>query len=169
MSDPARVPIPRRLPSRPRDPRGFAISWFSLILPDGSARISVNDSAKRSRALAHRLCWTCGQPLGRFVSFVLGPVQTLSRITTELPSHRECILLCAARLPISGQSATRAFGRAVLELLCGYRSPLPDNPGLHALWVTRTYQPEPTPRDARIIRIGEPESVTWRRGGSTGE
>jgi hypothetical protein len=102
------------------------------------------------------LCWTCGQPLGRFKAFVLGPAQTITRLTAELPSHVDCNEYALQACPfLSNPRRGRADARD-LERRRGY-SGAPVNPGVFALWVTRSYVIEgPT-----VVRVGDPIRVTW--------
>lgn len=84
------VPVPARMQARPRDKRNYIIPYFVHIRADGTPDFVVAEEEKLIRCVTHSLCWICGTPLGRFKSFVVGPMCTINQISSEPPSHHEC-------------------------------------------------------------------------------
>jgi len=48
----------------------------------------------------HKRCWLCGQPLGKFMCFVVGPMCAINKTSAEPPSHRDCALYAVQELSI---------------------------------------------------------------------
>ena len=164
------VPMPDRIARRPRDDRGFPVPWF-VLWKDGKPLFPVADTSRMMRALKFKRCWVCGEPLGRNVALVLGPMCVANRITAEPPNHRECALYALRVCPFLIQPR---MGRVKLEKFipldevheaAGF--PNTRNPGVCALWVTREYYPfAPTMGgNGMLIKFGEPSEVRWFRAG----
>src|SRR5215831_3288717 len=81
--------LPRRLKALPVDARGYPVPWF-VAWHDGVPDFRIADTAKWRRAVRERRCWVCGDRLGRYLAFVIGPMCGINRTTTEPPLHREC-------------------------------------------------------------------------------
>src|SRR5215469_1012973 len=84
------APIPRQMRSRPRDPRGFPVPWFVRDDTSPQPDFTILSVAKWHEAIQCGLCWLCGGTLGRTVAFVLGPINVVTRTTTEAPAHPAC-------------------------------------------------------------------------------
>jgi hypothetical protein len=143
--------IPRRMFNLPRDARGFPIPWFAG--PDiGTGRDFVFlDGMKQIKAVERRRCWTCGGPLQRSYTFVLGPVQTITRTVSEPPSHSRCAEYAAKVCPFLSNPAK---GRLTVANSHG----APINPGVFALWRTLSF--EYGDRRGTLI-VGDPVRVAW--------
>lgn len=90
--------IPERLVDRPRA-RGFVVPWFVGQLDDGSYDFRTAEASKIAIAVRGKLCWMCGQPIGRFQVFIVGPMCAINRTSAEPPSHRDCAEYAAAVCP----------------------------------------------------------------------
>ena len=149
------TPLPRRMRNLPRDPRGVPIPWFAGRDADGHLRFTILDRARWRDAVENRRCWICGAPLGRYYTFVLGPVQTVTRTVTEPPMHRGCAEYAVRVCPFLSNPARERFD--------GVASPngAPVNPGMFALWrpFVRTWR---TPRQARCGR-SRPRRMAYAR------
>src|SRR5262245_17055942 len=100
---PARV---KRLPVD--ESRGFPTPWFVVwVDPDGQRcepgegkpEFRLADAAKYSKAIRESLCWVCGDKLGRRVYFVIGPMCTINRRSSDPPCHRDCAVFSAQACP----------------------------------------------------------------------
>lgn len=160
-------PLPLRLASLPIDPRGYPIPWFVGVLPDGSRDIRFADGKKRIIAVANRLCWVCGQPLGRFMSFVLGPMCSINRVSAEPPAHLECALFSVRACPFLTKPQMTRRENDLPENRAHSGVMLLRNPGVMAVWTTRDYSPFSDGDGGFLLRLGEPTSVTWWREGRT--
>ena len=124
----------------------------------------IMDSLKRVRAVREHLCWICGQRLGRFLTFVAGPMCGVNRTSAEPPAHLDCAQYAARACPfLALPKATRRLA----GLPAGHIEPAGDmikrNPGVAMVWTTRTFR---TFRcegagGGWLIEMGEPTSVEW--------
>src|SRR5262245_64102945 len=79
--------------------RGYPVPWFVGWVdgPDGPVpEFRCADQRKLALAITDRLCWVCGGPLGRMMTFVLGPMCGVNRISAEPPCHYDGAR-CAAK------------------------------------------------------------------------
>lgn len=101
-SDQLRAPrfddLPARMRKLPVDKRGFPVPWF-VPWVDGQAIFPAMDARKRNLAWRDRLCWVCGERIGRVQAFVIGPMCAVNRTSSEPPSHLECARFSARRCP----------------------------------------------------------------------
>lgn len=86
----ADVKIPPRMAARPISDRGFPIPWFVTRMPDGRYDFRFITEGRKIEALRLQRCWLCGQLLGRYKTFVIGPMCAINRISSEPPAHLEC-------------------------------------------------------------------------------
>lgn len=151
-----RAAIPHRMLNLPRDPRDVPIPWFAGRDADGHLRVTILDGAKWLDAVKNRRCWICGAPLGRYYTFVLGPVQAITRTVTEPPSHRGCAEYAVRVCPFLSNPARGRFD--------GVASPNGAlvNPGVFALWQTLSFELG-EPRGKLVV--GDPVRVAWRTRG----
>src|SRR5262245_5294347 len=101
------IPIPDRMKHLPISDQGYPIPWFVPEDKDGNPVVSAGDPDKRRRAYQYRLCWCCGQKLGRHLHFVLGPMCIINRATAEPPLHRECALYSVQACPFLSRPKMR--------------------------------------------------------------
>jgi hypothetical protein len=162
------VPMPARIAVLPRDHRGFAVPWF-VEWRDGLPIFPILDPRKWSRAVTHRLCWICGQPLGRVAVFPIGPMCAINRITSEPGSHYDCATYAVMVCPFLVNPSMRRVPLERLERLGEVIAP-PGlhslaNPGAIALWATRQSSVLMT-ATGPLIELGEPDAVTWWASGA---
>lgn len=162
------IPVPRRLASMPRDRRGFVVPFF-VDWVNGEPVFPALDPNKWKRCVAQRLCWLCGQPLGRNLIFVIGPMCGINRVTFEPPSHADCADYALKVCPFIVNPAMRRVPMAKVAPELGPMVPPPgqhsdDNPGTMIFWATRTYALIRTDTGP-LISIGDPfEHAWWTRG-----
>lgn len=152
--------IPHRMTKLPLDYRGFPIPWFVAVLENGERDFRVADAAKRQRAIAHDLCWVCGEKLGRFKAFVIGPMCVVNRVTSEPPCHLDCAEFSAKACPFLSRPRMR---RNEKDLPDGHGAPgiaLTRNPGCTCVYVTNKYKPFAV-ENGWLIRLGEPTNLGW--------
>lgn len=180
---PALPPLPERMKKLPVDARGFPVPWFvqwfhasgkafeRVDLAPGEGDypdFRVMDSRKMRLAVRGRRCWVCGDPLGKFMAFVIGPMCAVNRTSGEPPAHRDCALFSAQGCPFLSKPAVE---RRVNDL------PLPDeirihpamidrNPGVTMVWVCRDYRIRQD-ADGVLFNIGEPTEVLFFANGRT--
>jgi hypothetical protein len=148
--------IPPRMLDLPRDLRDVPIPWFAGRDADGRLRVTIVDRAKWRDAVENRRCGMCGAPLQRSCTFVLGPIQVLTRTTTEPPSHLGCAEYAVRVCPFLSNPARDRFDGVASQ------TGAPVNPGVFALWQTLSFEESET--RGKLI-VGEPFRVAWRTRG----
>lgn len=157
--------MPARLLSLPVE-RGYPVPWFVAEV-DGHWDFRIVDARKFKPAIEKRLCWICGQRLGTYLAFTIGPMCAINRTISEPPSHRECAEWSARACPFLTQREperrTTGLPADVREAAgCGIKR----QPGVVLLWVTKSYKVIHAPGGSGILfQIGDPLETRWLREG----
>lgn len=155
-----------RIAKLPHDKRGFPVPWFCAW--DGDKPLfPVMDPAKLVQAVRQDRCWVCGEKLGKYKTFVIGPMCCVNKITAEPPCHKDCAEFSAKYCPF----LTRPKMRRVTTQDGNYIDTqhvagimLEHNPGATALWTTRGYDVTRV-HNGILFEIGPFESVEfWAKG-----
>jgi hypothetical protein len=154
--------MPERIKRLPVDERGYPCPWF-IAWDNGKPEFRAMDGQKFIRAVRDKLCWVCGEALGRWKTFTLGPMCGISRTTSEPPSHLECARWSCENCPfLSNPEMVRREdheGKVTTDQCAGIA--IMRNPGVSLLWVTRDYTVFPDPNGRPLICVGEPVEVEW--------
>ncbi len=155
------IPIPPRMSRRPISDKGFPVPWFVANV-NGVPDFRVADTEKLVMAVKRKLCWLCGQQLGVHLVFVLGPMCTINRTSAEPPCHLECADYSVRACPFLTKPAMRRNEKDLPE----EHSPPPGvmikrNPGVTALWVTKSYKVFRDGHGGALFNPGDPEQVLW--------
>jgi len=158
--------LPQRMKKLPIDEKfGVPVPWFVDWL-HGKPEFRAMDRVKFRRAIKERLCWVCGEPLGRWLAFPIGPMCAVTRTTSEPPCHRECAEWSMKNCPFLSDPRMERRTDGLPE---GVREapgiPINRNPGVMCLWMTRQYETFPVADGRLLITVGTPEQVTWWREG----
>lgn len=157
---PGLPPLPPRIAALPISEKGYPVPYFVAYV-DGKPDFRVADGEKIIPAMKHSLCWVCGQKLGRHISFVVGPMCTVNRISGEPPSHRDCAEFSAQACPFMVYPRAE---RREANMPDGTRDPggkmLTHNPGVAAIWTTRSMTVEMAGGGV-VFKMGLPEAVEW--------
>jgi hypothetical protein len=151
---------PKRMMALPVDRRGFPVPWFAAWVGEEPDFRCVAPG-KLEEAIRRSLCWVCGQPLGRFKSFVTGPLCAVNGISAEPPSHKECAEYSARSCPFLTKPRMRRNEKNLPD-----HAPHPvgsmveRNPGVALVWTTSTFQVMRMGGGA-LFRVGRPEAVQW--------
>ncbi len=167
MSHPLRPelpPLPPRMATLPIDDRGFPVPWF-VAWVDGKPDHRVMDIDKMPRALQAHLCWMCGEPLGAFKTFCIGPMCAISRTIAEPPSHLECLRYAVRACPwLTRPHAKRREIGLPEDARDGAGLPLKRNPGVVCLWTTkkfRAWRNREIGNSGVLFNLGDPDHVEW--------
>lgn len=164
------IPAPGRMARLHRDKHGHPVPWFVAWLddgepvepPDGQPEFRVIGPGKRESAMNHRLCWTCGQPRGRYGAFLIGPMCAVNRVTAEPPCDRECAVFSARACPFLIRPQMRRRERGLPE---NTGEPggvmLRRNPGVACVWITRDWGVKFFTQQEWLIKLGDPSEVLW--------
>lgn len=164
--------LPQRLRSLPIQ-NGYPVPWFVAEV-DGAYDFRVVDERKFAPAIKKRLCWVCGQKLGAYLAFAIGPMCLINRTTSEPPTHRECAEWSAKACPFLIQRLEvrrESHLPEGLKQAPGFHSPR--QPGAVCIYITKSFQAFKVPTDVagagsgRLIDLGEPVEVLWMRQGRT--
>lgn len=163
--------LPPRMRALPVDSRGYPVPYFVGYV-DGKPDFRVMDGRKLAECVYFKRCWLCGQPLGQYKAFVIGPLSTVNRVSAEPPCHTDCAKFAAQACPFL--TLPKAVRRDA-NMPASSRDPggvmLKRNPGVAAVWVTREFRTVHH-GDGLLFRIGEPEQTFWYaegRAASRGE
>ena len=160
---PGMPPLPDRFLKLPLDPRGYPVPKFIWHKPDGTYDFRVVEPGWPQKCMRNKLCWLCGEKLGRYMCFVIGPMCALNRNTAEPPCHRECAEFAVKACPFMRFPNRK---RDEADLPKGYNpggdeAAIKRNPGVTCLWITKTYRPYRAHNGDTLIEIGDPLDVTW--------
>jgi hypothetical protein len=145
------------------DERGYPVPWFVGWI-DGKPDFRCMDGAKLRAAVKQRLCWVCGQPLGRWLAFPIGPMCSITRTISEPPSHRDCAEWSIRNCPfLSKPDFVRDLTNIPADAREGAGFGIKRNPGVTCLWITREYEFFDDGRGGVLFTVGKPENVTWWR------
>ena len=155
-------PLPPRLRTLPIDERGFPVPYFVAWI-DGKPDHRVVDPPKIAACVNGRRCWLCGSPLGRFLSFTIGPMCGVNRINSEPPQHRECAEYAVRACPfMSRPHAHRRDARLPENVRDPAGEFLKRNPGVVGVWTTTSYRARRADGGSGVLfELGEPDSVSW--------
>ncbi|WP_224741803.1 hypothetical protein [Bradyrhizobium sp. 2S1] len=154
------IPMADRINRLPISETGFPVPWFVAWL-DGKPDFRVIGPDKLVQAVKRSLCWTCGQPLGQYKAFPIGPMCAINRTIAEPPSHLECAEYAVRACPFLSNPRMR---RNEKDMPAGHQEPagmmIKRNPGAVCIWVTKEFR---VMRDGNgaVFRLGDPTSMTW--------
>lgn len=157
---PGLPPVPRRLLGRPVA-RGYPVPWFVPQLPDGSYDFRVSDPAKFVTAIKEQRCWICGERLGSFKSFVIGPMCAVNRTSSEPPAHSECAHWSALACPFLNQQESRRREGGLPETAPAPGEMLTRQPGVTLVWTTKAFLLFGDGKGGALIEIGNPVETAW--------
>lgn len=159
--------VPGRIDALPRDKRGFPVPFF-VAWQDGKPLFPVMDPDKMRQALKYEKCWICGQRLGGYKAFVIGPMCCVNRLSSEPPNHFECAKFAVLNCPFMAQPLAKrttseggTYKGLPVEKPAGVM--IERNPGVSAIWVTKSFAIEN--HGGPLWRIGPAHKVSfWSRG-----
>jgi hypothetical protein len=153
-------PLPPKMRQLPVDHRGYPVPFF-VEWVGGVPDHRLQDPTKLARCVREKRCWLCGDRLGRYLVFVIGPMCAVNRVSSEPPSHRECAEYAVSACPFLTRPHAQRREAGMLEEaqeVAGVM--IKRNPGVVLLWVTRSY------RLARVANgvlfdVGDPVETHW--------
>lgn len=153
--------LPPRLQRLPVDERGYPVPWF-VAWVDGRPEFRAMDRDKWIRAVKEKRCWVCGDVLGRWLAFPIGPMCAITRTTAEPPSHVECAEWSIRNCPFLSQpSMVRRDDHLPDEIEAAAGLMIKRNPGVICLWITREYEVFNDGHGKPLLTVGKPERVSW--------
>lgn len=164
-------PMPDRMARLPRDRHHRPVPWFVAWLDDdgnettpgsGTPDFRVVGSGKLEDAIQGERCWVCGERLGAYKAFVIGPMCAVNRVSSEPPSHRDCATWSARACPFLTTPAMRRRETGKPEAAVKPGGVMIErDPGVALVWVTRSFRLIFDPQGGMLIRIGDPTQTLW--------
>ena len=153
-------PIPRYMAGLPRDERGYPCPWFISWI-DGKPEFRCADPRKLIRAVTEKRCWVCGEKLGRWMAFVIGPMCAINRTSSEPPSHRECAEFSVKACPfLSRPKSVRREANLPEGSVEAAGIASPRNPGVSLIWICRDYSVYPV-HNGFLFSLPKPSECLW--------
>lgn len=150
--------LPRRMARLPRDKHDRPVPWFVAWI-NGQPDYRVIRPGGFHDALRFRTCWLCGDTLGAYSAFVIGPMCTINQVSPEPPSHRDCADYAARACPFLTTPNMRRRDTGIPE-----DASEPDgimirrNPGVALVWVSRNWRLR---NDLSLIHVGDAVETRW--------
>lgn len=158
-----RLWMPDRIKKLPVDERGYPVPRFVQYI-NGKPDFRVIREEWLHKCIQKKICWLCGDPLGRHLAFPIGPMCAINRVNSEPPCH----LVCA-------EFAVKACPFMVFPNRKRNEDDLPDNrieapgmpilrnPGVMCIWITNSYQTFRARGGNRglLFSLGEAEVTSW--------
>ncbi len=171
--------------SLPISPKGYPVPWFvgwvkdfdepdwpyptptkvECLPGEGEPDFRLIGSGKIDAAVQKHLCWICGQPMGAFKAFVIGPMCAVNHVSSEPPSHLECAQYACIACPFLTNPRMRRNDKEKPEHTNVAGIMIDRNPGVTLIWVTTGYKLKPNGRNGVLFNIGVPSSLFWYREG----
>jgi hypothetical protein len=150
--------MPLRMQRLPINERGYPVPYFVAML-DGKWDFRAIDPEKMRHCVTKRLCWLCGDKLGQYMAFTIGPMCSVNRINSEPPSHLACAQYAVRACPFLNNPRMRRNENDVPEgTVPGMH--IAHNPGATAIWITKGYKTKRVSNGV-LFELGEPVNVMW--------
>lgn len=152
--------LPARIQRLPVDSRGFPVPWFVAWI-DGVPDFRVIGPGKIYEAINDERCWVCGDQMGSFLAFTIGPMCAINRISAEPPSHRECAIFAAKACPFLTKPAVERREENLPAKVRSNPNHIPRNPGAILVWITKTYRITSNDDGSPLFKVGDPLETLW--------
>jgi hypothetical protein len=155
--------IPSRMRHLPISDEGYPIPYF-VPKVNGKYDFRGMDGQKLGICIRNKKCWLCGDPLGKFMTFVIGPMCAINKTSSEPPSHRSCAEYGAKACPFLTQPRMRRNEKDPLEGEVAIM--IKRNPGVTLLWTTMEYRMFLDHQNqVPLFTIGNPTDIKFYREG----
>lgn len=154
------IEVPPRFKKLQKNGDGYPVPWFVAIV-DGKPDFRVVGEGKFEEAIKHRICWLCGEAMGAYLAFVIGPMCAINRVSSEPASHKDCAKFAAMVCPfLADPERGRRAHNLPKEMIAPAGIPIARNPGVTLIWVTKKYSLFQA-GNGLLIQVGEPEELFW--------
>jgi hypothetical protein len=156
--------IPPRMKKLEISDEGYPVPWF-VSWPNGKPDFRAVDTEKLVIAVRHKKCFLCGENLGSYMTFVIGPMCAVNRTSAEPPVHHSCGLYSVKACPFLTQPKMRRNEKDMpIDKINPAGEMIRRNPGVSLLWTTKTYTLMRADNGV-LFKIGEPETLEfWAEG-----
>lgn len=168
----ASIPMPERITRLPISPAGFPVPWFVQWFDNGQPcdfgqgvpDFRVADQRKLVAAVKQNRCYVCGEQLGQFKAFVIGPMCAINRTIAEPPNHRDCAIFSATACPFLSRPRMKRNTKDIPgEAVDAPGFGIKRNPGVACVWITKSYRlTRAHGGNAGVLfQLGAPTEVLW--------
>jgi hypothetical protein len=152
--------VPPRMRHLAIESRGYPVPWFVAWF-NGEPDFRVIRPGGLESATANRTCWLCGEKMGRYITFVIGPMCAVNRVSSEPACHLDCAEFAAKACPFMVlPSAKRREANLPKDGIAPVGNHIERNPGATCLWTCKHFRPFQVDHGF-LIEIGEPDHVEW--------
>jgi hypothetical protein len=152
--------MPSRIAALPVSERGYPVPFFVAWL-DGKPEFRAADPEKKKRCIKESLCWVCGQRLGKFKCFVIGPMCVVNRNTAEPPCHLDCAEWSLQACPfLVNPNMSRRENNLPENIREAAGVAIKRNPGVVANYMCGKYKLNFV-ENGVLFALGEPFTITW--------
>jgi hypothetical protein len=152
--------VPDRMKRLPINDQGYLIPFF-VPYYDGKPEFRGFDPQKMAICVRHKRCWLCGEQLGRYMTFVIGPMCAVNRVSAEPPSHHRCAEFAVLACPFLTQPKMRRNEKDMPDHLEPAGIMLRRNPGVTLMWTTLSYKVFKDGQGGALFNVGNPEHVEF--------
>jgi hypothetical protein len=156
------ITMPARLRKLEVSDEGYPVPAFVEWI-DGKPDFRVMNSRHFKRCIEQKRCWLCGEPLGKFLAFVIGPMCAVNRVSSEPPSHYDCAAYSVRACPFLSQPRMRRNEKDLPDAGKMAGIAITRNPGVTLIWVTDGYKTFQA--NGVLFQIGEPLRLEFYREG----
>jgi hypothetical protein len=156
------IKLPPRMARLPISLTGFPVPKF-VHWENGVPDFRVIEPGFVAKCFNARLCWLCGQPMGKFLTFVIGPMCAINRVSSEPPSHRECALYAVQACPFLSQPRMRRNEKDMPEDGYTAGNAVMHNPGVSLVYTTHGYHPVSDGRGGTLFELDKPVACEFYR------
>lgn len=154
------VPVPSRMRNLPVDKHGRLVPWF-VHWVDGKPDFRVIRPGGFNEAVLNQKCWLCGKIMGRYTSFVIGPMCAVNRLSSEPGSHLDCAVYAAKVCPFLTNPNMNRRENGLDEYVKPPGEMCLRNPGATAVWTSRNWYLMAKSPNKYLVNLGDPTGVQW--------
>jgi len=150
--------LPHHMRALPINEKGYPIPFFVAQI-NGKPDLRIADPAKINECAINNRCWICGNPLGKYFTFVSGPMCIINRVNIEPPAHKACAEFAARACPFlllpKAQRRNANMPKVIDDPVF-----VEENLGVTVLWTTNSYRTAKN-HGGLLFIYGDPEEITW--------
>ena len=157
--------LPDCMAALPMDARGYPVPEFVYWDDTGQPDFRIIKPGWFTVCTARKRCWLCGGGMGERKWFVTGPMCTITRTSAEPPCHKLCAEFAVKNCPFLTKPLAKRNERDLPLEHETAQGAIMRNPGVTAIWETRSYRVFGDGGGKALIEMGPPQMVTfWREG-----
>jgi hypothetical protein len=156
----AHLELPERMRGLPIDERGFPVPKFVPYI-DGKPEFRGFNGEHMKLCVRLKRCWLCGEQLGKFMVFAIGPMCAVNRISSEPPSHRDCAQYAVRACPFLSQPRAKRNEKDMPPDGKVAGIGIMRNPGVVLLWTTLSYRAFRPQGGGALFEVGDPVQLEF--------